>query len=289
MPRKLGNSARISSHTTPAYEPALCPRISRPTPTCSNLLASIIVRFGGRQIPVANSCLVHNGRKWYQIDGDVSTTLMFISEPLESLVDRMRPSKCTHLAIVQEFLLKNCMLTKQSTQIYGSSATPATPLVVTTSIRPLKNLPSSGPPSPWHCPRICERTSHEMDQSSMQPGYVSKMNHEGAKYWLTSLPYGKIISTISKRWCCLDLAEGLPVTPPWAPGGSPGLGVTIFEESGKPQARGWYICTWHFRYLPVQQAPLFCLVAVLPWLQLQGPRCFAKKHAESTSTKSIRW
>ena len=77
--------------------------------------------------------------------------------------------------------------------------------------------------------------------------------------------------------------------PPWAPGGSPGLGVTIFEESGKPQARGWYICTWHFRYLPVQQAPLFCLVAVLPWLQLQGPRCFAKKHAESTSTKSIRW
>ena len=44
---------------------------------------------------------------------------MFISEPLESLVDRMRPSKCTtHLAIVQEFLLKNCMLTKQSTQIW---------------------------------------------------------------------------------------------------------------------------------------------------------------------------
>lgn len=74
VPRKLGNSARISSHTTPAYEPALCPRISRPTPTCSaNLLASIIVRFGGRQIPVrgcaASSCVKRRRLCLYPVQG----------------------------------------------------------------------------------------------------------------------------------------------------------------------------------------------------------------------------
>ena len=30
VPMKLGSSARISSHTMPAYDPALCPRIERP-------------------------------------------------------------------------------------------------------------------------------------------------------------------------------------------------------------------------------------------------------------------
>ena len=74
VPMKLGNSARISSHTMPAYDPALCPRIERPTPTCSaNRLASAVVRFGGRQIPVngcaASSCVKRRRLCLYPVHG----------------------------------------------------------------------------------------------------------------------------------------------------------------------------------------------------------------------------
>ena len=52
LPSMFGNSARTVSHTIPAYEPALWPRMYSAAPMCSACLRALSTgRSGGRQIP----------------------------------------------------------------------------------------------------------------------------------------------------------------------------------------------------------------------------------------------